>query len=110
MLLRSLRYAIFPRRQPFRQLADYLRTKIFMWLWHYVRSRMWFFKYDFQVYNSDPHGIYSMNSDVKMSIMADWATGTDEAQRVGDHIMDFLPQYMIHLGDTYYVGTREEVR
>jgi hypothetical protein len=51
-------------------------------------------------------GVYSMpdESQIRIALAGDWATGTDEAVAVAKLIAGFQPHYSIHLGDVYYVG------
>jgi hypothetical protein len=43
-----------------------------------------------------------------IALVADWATGTDEAFRVMAQIAGHHPDVVIHLGDIYYSGTSHE--
>ena len=45
-----------------------------------------------------------------LSLVGDWATGTDEAQKVADCVHQFKPDYSIHLGDVYFVGDECEIK
>lgn len=47
---------------------------------------------------------------VKLAIAGDWGTGLPESDLVGAQMARVRPDYMIHLGDVYYAGTREEER
>ena len=42
-----------------------------------------------------------------MAVAGDWGTGTDEAARIADHMRKRNPDYTVHLGDVYYVGSQE---
>jgi len=44
-----------------------------------------------------------------MALAGDWGTGTDEAARIADHMKKSDPDYTIHLGDIYYVGSQESI-
>jgi hypothetical protein len=46
--------------------------------------------------------------ETRVALAGDWASGTDEAVSVANHIVSFDPHYTIHLGDVYYVGGRNE--
>jgi hypothetical protein len=47
--------------------------------------------------------------EIKLAVVADWATNTVESFQVADKIRNHRPDYTIHLGDTYFVGTPDEV-
>ena len=46
---------------------------------------------------------------IRVSLAADWGTGTSDALAVGDAITSLQPHFTIHLGDIYYVGSKSEV-
>jgi hypothetical protein len=70
-------------------------------------------RHPFQTYatGQPSSGLYSVpdETEIRIALAGDWATGTDEAAAVGDLILDFKPHYSIHLGDVYYVGDPAEV-
>jgi hypothetical protein len=43
-----------------------------------------------------------------IAIMADWGAANDAARQVAQQITARNPDYVIHLGDTYYAGTQPE--
>ena len=48
---------------------------------------------------------------VRLALSADWGSGTREADYVQQLMFkDFMPDYTIHLGDIYYLGTPDEIR
>ena len=47
---------------------------------------------------------------LKIAFIADWATGTDFAKNVMRCIGEQAPDVLIHLGDVYYSGTKEEMQ
>ena len=47
---------------------------------------------------------------LKIAFVADWATGTALAKNVMRCIGDQAPDVVIHLGDVYYSGTKDEMR
>jgi hypothetical protein len=55
-------------------------------------------------------GIFPVADRATFSLLGDWGTGTDEAQKVADRVADFAPDYTIHLGDVYFVGDEREVK
>jgi Calcineurin-like phosphoesterase len=48
-------------------------------------------------------------STITIGIVSDWATGTPEAREIGLNLKTKKPDYTVHLGDTYFVGTTEEI-
>jgi len=48
------------------------------------------------------------DTEVRIALAGDWATGTDEAHHIADLITAFDPHYSIHLGDVYYTGGHPE--
>lgn len=46
---------------------------------------------------------------LKIAFVSDWATGTDLAKNVMRCIGDQRPDVVIHLGDVYYSGTKDEM-
>ena len=51
--------------------------------------------------------IVPVGNNCTMAIAGDWGTGTDEAAIIAEHIRRKAADYTIHLGDVYYVGSRE---
>lgn len=97
--------------------ADYLKIEVLQWVWHYLRSRLGQ-RYPFAAYHagSSDRGIYDLAlgagspDPVKVSLVGDWGTGTQEASDVADLVSRGAPHFTVHLGDVYYVGTKQEVR
>ncbi|MBV8840013.1 MAG: metallophosphoesterase, partial [Alphaproteobacteria bacterium] len=94
-------------------LATFASTGVFAWISQYLSMRLGP-RHPFATYaKSDPdQGVYRMaggDSEVRIALAGDWATGTDEAQRIGELITVYHPHYSIHLGDVYYVGGPHEV-
>lgn len=84
------------------------------WTYHYIRSRFGK-KHKFQTYKDktagNSNGIFRMaNSNVKAASTADWASDTPESDIIGRRMAFHLPEYTIHLGDTYFVGSPEEIK
>ena len=81
------------------------------WIPHVIRY--WFKKkYPFRDYTSPGKGmgIFEMGDRATISLIGDWGTGTDEAQKVADCVESFHPDYTIHLGDVYFVGDTSEIK
>ncbi len=45
---------------------------------------------------------------LRVALLSDWGTGTDEARRVAALLARQRPDVVIHLGDIYFAGTAEE--
>jgi hypothetical protein len=76
-------------------------------------ARYWFHKkHPFRDYTTHGKGtgVYPIADRVTIGIAGDWGTGTDEARMVATGMQRAGPDYTIHLGDVYYVGSTTEVR
>jgi len=51
----------------------------------------------------------SGSQSVRVALAGDWATGTEEAERVAEQMKKFKPHFTIHIGDVYYVGDPPEI-
>lgn len=81
------------------------------WIPHVIRY--WFHKkHAFHDYTAPGkgNGILTINDRVTVSLVGDWGTGTDEAEKVGACVQQFGPDYTIHLGDVYFVGDDSEIK
>lgn len=47
---------------------------------------------------------------MRVALLSDWGTGTDEARQVASLLAKQKPDAVIHLGDIYFSGTPEECR
>ncbi|HEU5262567.1 MAG TPA: metallophosphoesterase [Gemmatimonadales bacterium] len=95
----------------FNRAVDYLKIKWVLWLWHYLKTRIGG-RYPFADYDatSADRGIYPLAGDrVRIAIVGDWGTGTREAHDVATAMVQAEPHFTIHLGDVYYVGTKQEM-
>src|SRR3989442_8452165 len=103
------------------KLLAFLRNQVFGWLFSYIKFRFGP-RHRFQTYDgSGDTGIYNLAGDsyfsaasptdeeVRLSVAGDWATGTEESDRVAQCMAAHKPHYSIHLGDVYYVGGEDEV-
>lgn len=100
-----------PPRRPL--LDAFTPQRIWDWIKEYLGHRL-APRYPFQSYKtgSPNNGMYTLHGDdqeIRIALAGDWATGTDEAYEIGQHIEAFKPHYTIHLGDVYYVGDNAEV-
>jgi hypothetical protein len=96
----------------FTTIGSYSPSHLWSFISEYVRNRLGR-RHPFQTYSAGQGsaGVYKMPSEgeVRIALAGDWATGTDEAAKIGDLISSFAPHYTIHLGDVYYVGDSPEV-
>lgn len=62
--------------------------------------------------HADPdYGVisYRLPADARVALLGDWGTGMDDAEGLLRQIMqEHKPTAVIHLGDVYYAGTRDE--
>lgn len=104
-----------------RKLSAFLKNQVFGWLFSYIGFRFGP-RHCFQTYDdTGDDGIYRLagnsyfsgklqpNEDIRVSVAGDWATGTEESNRIAQRMTAFRPHYTIHLGDVYYVGDEDEV-
>lgn len=95
-------------------LAAFLPQNIWPWVKGYLKYAF-HRKHAFLSYPAQGEkGLYQLKSGdggqtVKVSIVGDWGSGTEEAFKVAAAMSSFAPDYTIHLGDVYYVGDTEEV-
>ncbi len=95
---------------------DYLKLQVVHWVWHYLKSRLGR-RYRFAEYGAEStdRGIYDLTSSagamdaVKVSLVGDWGTGTREAHDIARLVESAEPHFTVHLGDIYYVGTKNEI-
>jgi hypothetical protein len=81
------------------------------WISHV--ARFWFHKkFPFRDWTTPGKGtgVFSIADRATLSLVGDWGTGTDEAQKVAERVAGFAPDYAIHLGDVYFVGDEREIR
>jgi len=91
--------------------SAFLPGKLLKWIPH-VAKYTFSKKHKFRDYTTPDKGtgIYPIDDRVKISLVGDWGTGTDEAKAVAAQVQKSGPDYTIHLGDVYYVGDGNEVR
>lgn len=101
-------------RGTFPMLRAFLPQNAWPWIRDYFRfafNR----KHPFLGYlNRGERGVYQLAAAdngkvVRVSLAADWGTGTREANEVAARMDELAPDYTIHLGDVYYVGGKDEV-
>src|SRR5262245_38795630 len=104
-----------------RKLSAFLQNQVLGYLFSYLKFRFGP-RHRFQTYDtSGDNGIYNLAGDsyfsgtlvpdeeIRVNIAGDWATGTEESDRIGELLAANRPHYTIHLGDVYYVGDEDEV-
>ncbi|PWJ60635.1 calcineurin-like phosphoesterase family protein [Dyadobacter jejuensis] len=99
-----------------RKLSEFFKTNIVAFAWHYLRSRFGV-RHPYWAYpRHGQSGCFRLQSSrshqdgVTLALASDWASDTVESDRIGALIATHVPDYTIHLGDIYFVGTEAEVR
>lgn len=99
----------------FPRLSAFLPQNLWPWIkkyFTYAFNR----KHRFLAYpGHGEKGVYRMvaahaGQSVKISVVGDWGTGTEEAAKIAAAMNNPVSDYTIHLGDVYYVGDTEEVK
>jgi hypothetical protein len=98
-----------------RVISEFFKTNVFGFTYHYLRSRFGP-RHPYQAYPryGDP-GVYRLQSSIpsrdtlSLALLSDWASDTDESDTVAHLVARYAPDYTIHLGDVYFVGTPREV-
>lgn len=99
----------------FPRLSAFLPQNLWPWIKNYLKYAFKR-KHKFLAYpDHGEQGLYRMiatddGQSVKISVVGDWGTGTEEAARVATAMNNPMSDYAIHLGDVYYVGDTEEVK
>lgn len=95
-----------------RTLTEFLWYNVFGFAYHYLKSRFGK-RHPYQSYpQGDDNGIFRMeekNGLTQLALLSDWASDTPESDAVGAVVASHSPDYSIHLGDIYFVGTPSEV-
>ena len=100
---------------PSNVLANFLVGRWILWVIAYVKYRFGFKHRFLSYHNLKDNGIYKLNSatgqkKVKLALAADWGTDTLESKQIGLQMGQHQADYTIHLGDTYFVGDRKEIK
>ncbi len=100
--------AKFPRLIAFLQfwkwLGPYLRT-----LLHKNAAYQTYLAPSTGIFPLTPKATEPQDTPIRLSIVADWGTGTLEAETVADNMLATDPHLTIHLGDIYYMGQTSEI-
>jgi hypothetical protein len=98
-----------------RIISEFFKTNLFGFAYHYLRSRFGP-RYPYQSYPKDgDSGVFKLQASIptrkyiSLALLSDWGSDTDESDSVAHLVARYAPDYSIHLGDIYFVGTREEV-
>jgi hypothetical protein len=99
----------------FQKMADFLSTRTWTWACDYAKGMLAGKYKPYPTYALDGKaGVYQVRSNsgepVRLSIVGDWGTGTEEAWKVAESIAQFHPDYTLHLGDVYFVGDEQDVK
>jgi hypothetical protein len=96
-------------------ISEFFKTNLLGFAKHYLRSRFGA-RHPYQAYprNGDA-GVYKLQSsipsrdEISIALLSDWASDTVESDAVANLVSRYAPDYTIHLGDIYFVGTPREV-
>lgn len=98
-----------------RVISEFFKTNLLGFIYHYIKSRFGK-RHAYQAYPLDgENGVYQLTSsipsrqEVTLALLADWASDTTESDKVAHLVARYAPDYTIHLGDVYFVGTPEEI-
>lgn len=91
------------------RIGQFLWTNFFGFVYHYVKSRFGR-RHPYSAYpKQDDSGVYRIPPVASFALLSDWASDTEESDKVGRLAARYEPDYSIHLGDVYFVGTQKEV-
>lgn len=97
-----------------RRIDEFFKTNIIGFGWHYLKSRFGR-RHAYQFYPAeDDSGIYPLQpapgqGTVSVALLSDWANDTRESDAVAHLVTRYAPDYTLHLGDVYFVGTPKEI-
>ena len=97
----------------FPKLQAFAPQNLIPWLGSYLKYALTP-RFQFPDYSgSGKTGLYPLvprsGGEIRISIAGDWATGTEEAERVAAQMQGGDADLTIHLGDVYYVGDEPEI-
>jgi hypothetical protein len=100
-----------PRSSKHPQLLAFL--KVWNWFGPYLRDLI-HHNAPYQTYSDGETGIFPVaappgSGPMRISLVADWGTGTMESQLIAKHMLACDPHYTVHLGDVYYMGEACEI-
>ncbi len=98
-----------------RVISEFFSTNVFGFVYHYLRSRFGR-RHPYQSYPiGGDNGIYKLapsipsREGISLALLSDWGSDTTESDAVAHLVARYAPDYSIHLGDIYFVGTPREV-
>lgn len=98
-----------------RVISEFFGINVLGFLYHYLRSRFGP-RHPYQTYSAEgDNGIYLLASSmpsregISLAMMSDWGSDTTESDAVAHLVARYAPDYSVHLGDIYFVGTPQEV-
>ncbi|MFT4032390.1 MAG: metallophosphoesterase [Siphonobacter sp.] len=92
------------------KLGQFFWSNLFGFVYHYLKSRFGK-RFPYQSYpKSGDLGVYQIPAEARLVLLSDWATDTIESDLVGRLANRYHPDYSLHLGDVYFVGTSKEIR
>ncbi|MCE7040581.1 metallophosphoesterase [Dyadobacter sp. CY312] len=96
-------------------ISEFFKTNLLGFAWHYLKSRFGP-RHAYQAYpRNGESGVYRLQSSVpsragiSIALLSDWASDTAESDAVAHLVAKYAPDYSIHLGDIYFVGTPKEI-
>jgi hypothetical protein len=96
-------------------ISEFFKTNLLGFAWHYLRSRFGS-RHPYQAYpRNDDTGVYPLQSSVvsreelSIALLSDWASDTAESDAVANLVSRYAPDYTIHMGDIYFVGSPKEI-
>lgn len=98
-----------------RVISEFFKRNLIGFAWHYLKSRFGP-RHPYQAYprNGDD-GRYPLQSSMTsreglhIALLSDWASDTLESDKVAHLVSKYAPDYTIHMGDVYFVGTPKEI-
>lgn len=96
-------------------ISEFFKTNLIGFAWHYLRSRFGP-RHPYQAYpRNDDTGVYPMQSSIasreelSIALLSDWASDTAESDKIANLVSRYAPDYTIHMGDIYFVGSPKEI-
>jgi hypothetical protein len=96
-------------------ISEFFKTNLLGFAWHYIKSRFGP-RHPYQAYpRNDDSGVYQLQSsipsrsEISIALLSDWASDTEESDAVAHLVARYAPDYTIHMGDVYFVGTPKEI-
>jgi hypothetical protein len=62
------------------------------------------------VYRPNQNVVVDLGTKTRLAIIGDWGTGADVATNVLKQVAALKPDLLLHLGDVYYAGTKNEAK